>query len=299
MDMRIAGIAIAAVLIALVASYVTADTDDEGSDVRTDLHVGDYIEYDMTIDTDLSSIQDMLYEPFVANYLSPDVSSFEKTGTEEYTLGDNKIVCDVYELEDIRVLMDPVTGLMMMCTFTDQGTDVEERLVDTNYPLDRPLSEDYILDKYFRFTQTYEGNASVITYTFEKNLGDGLYMMTFAKESHSVSQDRAVISEIEGDFVYLTNGTRVTKASFLELIDFNTFKNALESSGMPIKKEWKETIDTPFGPMKTWVLMGGDDSKSYSAYHVGDRIYRLLDSKSNSFGTMDITTEVISSSLLE
>jgi hypothetical protein len=177
--------------------------------------------------------------------------------------------------------------------------EVDERLTDTNYPLDSPLSEDKIIGKYFKYTQTVDGDSAVITYKFLSSMGEGVYMMTFAKEAHVLSQYKDVVADIDGDFLFLEDGTKITKDAFLALLDYNTFKDSLEASGMDIKPEWTERIDTPFGPRKVSVLSGQGGTETCTVYHVGDRIYRSVDAQNGSFGSLALTIEVLSSSLLQ
>lgn len=251
----IAIIAVAVIAIAGVGIYfaLSNGSNDDKLDIdklKDDIVVGDYIAFDMSVDSHSESESEATAYNLLTSTIYYDYGG-EKAGTETITYKGKSVECDVYEytlLGTSKYWVDPAT-MIIYKSVADIGTHTESILEDTNLDLSLTLEEqELVKGSFISFKFSMKTNitgvaielAGTRSFTVTSIVDEETVICKSVNDlSGNVDMKETVVA-VNGDELTLdASEEKVTKDQFRTLVSFDYFKKYLQTMGTVVEGEKK------------------------------------------------------------
>ena len=254
----IAIIIVAIIAVAGVGVYFMTAGNSGDDCIRTDLKVGDYVEFELSVhNTETEVHEDLPVEDFLTGYLYRDTSGFEKSGVETIKFKGQDIVCDIYkqtsEEGEFAMYVGQTSGVFFKMISKSTAMAGTLELVDTNLDVTKTIDEQVVSNGSFVKAKNTILQDSEQTSTISDYDGETCTVTDVVKIDSSRT-NKFVIKSIDGDKIMTEIGIEFTKDTFLAFVSYEYAKKILESQHkVAYGQEYSETIDTGFGKKKVTV----------------------------------------------
>lgn len=237
-------------------SLTPLDVDE----VKTDLRVGDFVEYQLDLSI-TEEFEDEVSSREFTNILYVGLPSLDKT-TKTIDYKGQSIVCDYYVTKNgdntITCAIDPKSGVTYELTSTTEKGTTSMLLKDTNLDLSltkkeqKAVAGSYIIHEFavpYMKTYSIKGDSESRLTKYDPLTDRGTEVSSSYLELHDTIKD--MIIQITPAGKYITNlSTDVqTRDDYLSSVSFDSYVKSAEAKGKVISYTGKTTdvIDTALG----------------------------------------------------